>query len=72
MLKQHQYILIRIFSHQQHEVHKEDITDEENWPQDPVGFLNLMEVKVSQDCPQQREDSIHKFPEVTHLKNKKW
>lgn len=62
--------LIWILSYQQHKIHKEDITDEEDWSQDPVGFLNLVEVEVSKDCPQQCENSIHEFPEVTHLKQK--
>lgn len=53
--------------YQQHEEDKEHIGQEEDGSQDPVGLLNLVEVEISQNGPEQCEDGVGEGAEVLDL-----
>ena len=53
---------------QEDKEHKEDVGEEEDRPHHSVSLLQGVEVKVSEDCPQQREDRVRETAVVLYLK----
>ena len=53
---------------EQDKEHEKDVGEEEDGPHHPVGLLQGVEVKVPEDCPQQREDGVWEAAVVLDLK----
>ncbi len=53
--------------YQQHEEDEEDVGEEINGPQRRVGLLDVSEVEVAQDHPEQGVHGVDEAAEVAHL-----
>ena len=56
--------------YQENEEDEEDVGEEEDGSEDAVGLLDLVEVEVPEDRPQQREDGVGERGKVLDLSTK--
>ena len=54
-------------NYQQNEEDEEHVREEEDGSQDSVGRLDLVEVEIAENCPQEGENGVGERAEVFHL-----